>query len=170
MFFKGKWEIMQELNSWILSICGISVISLLAEIVLPNGKTNKLIKSVLALVSVSIIIYPLKIIDFNNLNFNSILNNAIVIDTEFVENRNNEKIIAFEKEIELNLSNNGYVNTKISISGFFQDEKLLIDKVFVDLRNCVLNDKNLNIDKYTNIVAIIKNIIDVKKEYIVFYE
>lgn len=161
---------MKEINSWILSICGIVVIGLLAEIILPNGKTNKLIKSVLALISVSIIVQPLKLIDLDNLNFDGLFNNTISINTQFVENRNNEKVKAIETEIETNLKNNGYSNTIISISGVYQDEKLLIDRVFVDLRNCVLNDKNLNIDKYTNIVAIIGNIIDVKKESIVFYE
>lgn len=161
---------MITISSWILSICGIVVVGLLAEIVLPSGKTNKLIKSVLALLSISTIIYPLKQIDFENFDINNLFDSQIKIDSEFVENRNNEKIKEIEIKIENDLLDNGYTCVDIEILGCYKKEKLLIENVYVDLSDLVLTDKKLNINKYTNIVAIIKNIIDVKEECIVFYE
>ena len=161
---------MSGVSSWILSVCGIVIVSLLAEIILPSGKTNKLIKSVLALFSVLTIIYPLKQIDLKNLDFSNVFSMQLNINSQFVENRNLEKINAIEVQIEETLEYNGFLNVDIGISGYYEVEKLLIDNVFVDLKNSVLTDKNLNINKYTNIVTIIKKLINVKEESIIFYE
>ena len=59
---------MNGVSDWILSITGIILVSLIVEIILPNGKTNNLIKSIVSIFSVFIIISPLK--DFNILNPN----------------------------------------------------------------------------------------------------
>ncbi len=161
---------MNFVSSWIISICGIIIVSLLAEIVLPNGKTNKLIKSILALFSVVTIISPLKQINLEKLNFSSFFNSRLSIDSNFVSNRNNEKIKTLEIQIEKDLELNGYKDIQISMNGYFEQEKLLIENVFVDLKNSVLSNKNMNINKYTNIIAIIKNLINIQEDSIIFYE
>ena len=56
------------------------------------------------------------------------------------------------------------------MNGYFEQEKLLIENVFVDLKNSVLSNKNMNINKYTNIIAIIKNLINIQEDSIIFYE
>ena len=52
---------MNGVSAWILSITGIILVSLVVEIILPNGKTNNLIKSIVSIFSVLIIISPLNI-------------------------------------------------------------------------------------------------------------
>ena len=52
----------------------------------------------------------------------------------------------------------------------FESKETIIKNLFVDLRDLVITDKKLNIDKYTNITAIIKNVISIKEEQIIFYE
>ena len=93
-----------------------------------------------------------------------------IIDKNFVEQREGEKIDGLEKTIELNLEKNGYKGTKVNIVGSFNDEKLNIETVFVDLSGLVLSDDSLNINKYTNIVAVIKNLLNVSEEKVIFYE
>lgn len=161
---------MNFVSSWIISICGIIIVGLLAEIILPNGKTNKLIKSILALFSVITIINPLKQIDFKNLDILNVLNDTISIDSSFVSNRNYEKIRTLEIQIEKDLEANGFKYIEVSINGDLKEEKLLFESVFVDLKNLVLSSDNLNINKYTNIIAIIKNLINVQEDSIIFYE
>ena len=50
------------------------------------------------------------------------------------------------------------------------NEKLLIKSVFVDLSKLVLSDKNLNINKYTNIVAIVRQFVNISQGQVVFNE
>ncbi len=159
-----------NISSWILSVTGIIIVTLLTEIVLPNGKTGKTIKSVLAVFSIFVIVSPLKVIDFNSFDFSSILTSKLGIDKEFIENREFEKILEYEKIIEENLNSSGYKDIKIKIKGEYKNENFNINNVFVDLKNLVLLNQNLNINKYTNIIAIIKNIIKVEEKNIIFYE
>ena len=50
------------------------------------------------------------------------------------------------------------------------DKDIKINKVYVDICDLVLSENLEHIDKYTNMIAIIKSIIDIKKENIVFNE
>lgn len=161
---------MNNFSSWILSIVGIIIVSLLVEVLLPKGNTSKLIKAVIAICSMFIIIKPLNNFNIQNINFSEVISSNIVINDNFIEERNKEKTTELEKNIEENLSLSGYNNIKISILYEYIEKKYNINTICVDLRDLVLSDRNLNINKYTNIVAIIKKITAIKEESIVFYE
>ena len=108
---------MNGFSACVLSITGIILVSLVVEIILPNGKTNNLIKSIVSIFSIFIIISPLKDFNINNFDISSIFNSQIVIDSAFINNRNEEKIKAYEKLIIDALTENGYLNVKITIKG-----------------------------------------------------
>lgn len=160
---------MSAISSWILGIAGIVLVGVLVEVLLPQGKLNKLLKSIVAVATILVIVSPLKNIDPNTLDFSKLFD-PIKIDNNFVEERQKGMIISLQEEIEKNLNSNGYSNVKVKIDGVVSAEKCEIKNVFVDLENLVLLDEKLNIDKYTNIVAIIQKSIDVNKENIIFYE
>lgn len=160
---------MSAISSWILGIAGIVLVGVLVEVLLPQGKLNKLLKSIVAVATIFVIVSPLKNIDPKTLDFSKLFN-PIKIDNNFVEERQKGMIISLQEEIEKNLNSNGYSNIKVKIDGVVSAEKCEIKNVFVDLENLVLLDEKLNIDKYTNIVAIIQKSIDVNKEDIIFYE
>ena len=54
-----------NLSAWVLSIVGIVVLTLMVDIIIPEGKTGKYIKGVFAMLTVFVIAMPLPKI-FNN--------------------------------------------------------------------------------------------------------
>lgn len=161
---------MSNFSSWILSLVGVIIVGLLTEILLPNGKTSKLIKAIVAIFSMFVLIKPLKNFNIQNFNFSEVISSNITIDDDFVEERSEEKIKELENIIEENLSLSGYKNIKIFINYEYIEKNYNINTIYVDLCDLVLSDKNLNINKYTNIAAIIKKITNIKEESIIFYE
>lgn len=161
---------MSSISSWILSVVGIVIVGLLVDIILPSGKTGKIIKNILAIFSIFVFVLPISKIDIKSINFSALFSGSIKIDENFVEKRNLEKIKALQNSIEKNLKENGFEGVNITISGKYENENLKISNIFVDLCSLVLKDEKLNIDKYTNIVAIIKKFVLVKEEIIIFYE
>ena len=157
-----------SLSTWVMSILGIVIISLLIEIILPNGKTSKIIKGIMAVLSIFVIISPIKNL-VGDINL-ELISKEFAIDKSFIANRDNEKLDVYKETIEKDLKSNGYLNISISFKTFLSKEETQIESVFVDLRGLVLSNEKLNIDKYTNITAIIKNIISVKEDSIIFYE
>ena len=160
---------MSQISQWILSIVALVMVGVVVEIILPQGKTNKLLKSIVAIFTVLILVLPIKNINLKAIDFSNIFQ-KFEIDQDFVDLRNKDMIVATQLEVQNNLSDNGYKNVTIKIEGSFDNENLLIKYIFVDLKNLVLSDENLNINKYTNIVAIIKKSIECKEESIIFYE
>jgi hypothetical protein len=159
---------LSEISKWIISICGIVLVGVLIEVVLPDGRTSKLLKTIVGIFSVLIIILPLKNFDFGTLDFSGLTD--LVIDEEFVKERESEKIAYVENELENNLELNGYLNVSVKIDGEYNSDELQISSLYVDIENMVLNDEALNINKYTNIVAIIKASVEVSEENVIFYE
>ena len=160
---------MSAISSWILGIAGVVLVGVLVEMLLLQGKLNKLLKSIVAVATILIIVSPLKNINISTLDFSNLFE-PIAIDNDFVESKQRKMLESLQLEIENNLATNGYQNVVIKIEGTISGEKCSISNVFVKLENLVLIDEKLNIDKYTNIVAIIKKSVDVKEENIIFYE
>lgn len=160
---------MGSISNWILSIIGMVLVLLLIDVLLPNGKTSKIIKSVLAVCFVLVIIMPIRNIDFNNFDYRNFFTD-FTIDQEFVENVRENMVENLKKDCENNLENSGYLNVSVDFETSNIDENLQIKKVYVDLRNLVLLDEKLNIDKYTNIIAIIKSLVNIEEDCVVFYE
>ena len=158
------------MSSWIISIAVAVLLGTLVEVVMPEGRLNKIIKSILGVLCMLIIISPLKSVDISKINFNSLFPQS-QIDTKFVEDRQSEQISLLESNIESNLETNGYKNVKVKIDGKIEtNNSLYIKNIFVDLENLVLNENLENINKYNNIVAIIQSSVEVQKEQVIFYE
>lgn len=153
------------LSSYVLSIIGIICIGIFADVVLPDGKMQNIVKTAVSVFTMLCLIKPIANFNINNVNFWG--SNAIEVDSTFVQTYENKKIETLTKNIEETLYNSGYLNVNISIT---TNEKNVICSIYVDLTKLVLTNKNLNINKYTNIVAIITRFVNINKENIVFYE
>ena len=153
-----------DFSSYIISIIGIIFVGVLAEVIIPNGKMHSVVKTTTAIFTILCIIKPFKSFDFSNYNF---FTTSLYVDSSFVQNYEEEKTDKLIEDIEISLKNSGFSNVKIRVE---KDEKKLISSIYVDLTKLVLTSENLNINKYTNIMAIIKQFVNISGENIYFYE
>ena len=148
-----------------LSIVGLVVINILVDIVLPKKSMGTMVKTICSFLIILSILTSFTNIDLSNISFDYSMTNNV--DSNFITNRAEELSNLYEKEIIKNLENNGYNEVSIDIK---LDNEQKIKNVYVDLSRLVLTENSLNINKYTNIIAIIKKIVNVKEEQIIFYE
>lgn len=158
---------MSSISAWILSLCGMILVGLLVDIIMPQKVLTKFVKTIIGLFTLFMVVSPIASLDLNNLSVEKIFS-TVEVDSNFVESREEEKLSALKKSIENTLNQNGYKNLKVNLE--VNEENGLITGVFVDLKNLVLSNENLNIDKYTNIVTIVKQFVTISEEEIVFYE
>ena len=80
-----------DFSSWVLSVIGVILISVIVEIVLPHGSVGKFIKSILSIFIIFVMISP--VVTFKNTNFfEKIFNqSAIEIDVEYIKKVNKQK-------------------------------------------------------------------------------
>lgn len=159
---------MSNISVWIISVTVATLLSAMVDVIMPQGKMLKIIKSVMGIFILIVIITPVKNFDLSKLDLSKI--NGFSIDNKFIEERSSDIFNSLKKEIESNLDSNGYKQVYVQINGNFSGGNLEVYSVYVDLENSVISEDMANINKYTNIVAIIKKTIDVDDEKVIFYE
>lgn len=132
---------MSSISTWVLSIAGIICISVLLELVMPEGQMNKYIKNIFSFVIILVIILPLPKLMNKNIDLSSMFQyQEIQLQEDFLEEINGSKLSSLQKTIEKDLSDLGYTGIKISISADIFDEKIDYKRVYVNLKNLVITE------------------------------
>ena len=124
---------MASFSSWILSIAGIVLTGVLIDLILPNGQTNKYIKSIFSIFVIFVTISPLINLINKDIDLNTLVNSQIQIDQNYIEHINNSRVLALNKSITNEAEKYGLNGIDIE---FIIDEKtttLKIEKVNIYL-------------------------------------
>lgn len=143
-----------DFSAWILSIVGVAAITLIVDILLPEGETAKYIKSVFGILTVFIIAMPLPGILGEEVDFSAVFeeSGAVSVDYEFVDQLNEMRIRNMETSIEEYLKKEGYY-CDVSLEASFKDGSMIIDKVYVKTEKSVIVGNEANIDIIRKLVA-----------------
>lgn len=125
---------MNMISTWLLSIAGIVILSVLSEFVLPEGQINKYTKVIFSFAILLVIIMPLpklfgKEFDLSKF-FPSYDSN---LQEDYLYQLNIDKLTALNKQLDEDVKAKGYNNIVISINANVLTEKMEIYSVFVDL-------------------------------------
>ena len=137
------------ISSWILSIAGVSLLSVLIDLFLPEGSINGYIKTVFNFAIILVIVTPVPSLLHKEFDTSLMFSNQeIVINNEYIYQLNRDKLTMLEQGIETKLEKEGLLNIDISISADIFTTQMLIESIYVDLSNLVIsnNDKHINIE------------------------
>lgn len=162
---------MQSISSWIISIAGVIVLSVLIELILPDGQMNKYIKSIFSFVIVFVIISPLPKLLKQDITFSEFFDSdqSFSIDTNYLEQVNLNKLVASQQQIENQCLDAGYKNVKVYINADIHSGAMVVQSVYVDLSELVLSStaEHTNISNIKiHITQIIQNNITISQESI----
>ncbi len=144
---------MSSISSWVLSIAGIVCISVIIEIIMPEGQMNKYIRGVLSFIIILVIISPLpNLLKAKDINVNPTIN-QIGIQQEFIDNFNIAKKDAYESDLSKLMENIGYGDVSFELNLKTDGEKYYFDKLFVDLSKLVIKENAQH-----------KDIVEIKEE------
>ena len=160
-------------SSWVISIVGVVLLSLIADIMLPEGQINKYIKSVFAIITVFVIVSPLPTF-FSN--FSQHTDDFFVSDEKFAINEDFLGELRFEKqrEKEILLKNvfeqNGFKNVGISIICDNQSVVFEIKTICLDIKNVVIQNEDKNINIKDKLCQLVYSAVGINADEVVFYE
>ena len=162
---------MESISSWVLSIAGVCILSVVIDLVIPEGKTNGIIKNVFSYAIVLVVVMPLpKLLKSNN-GFQDFFPQVdFTIQDDYIYNINQSKLDKWTESIMADLESVGINGVVVSISANIFDKNMQINAVYVDLYNVVISDKNKNINIKTEVVRVVLNYLDIDKDKVVFYE
>ena len=138
---------MSGVSSWLLSIAGVVILSVLAELVLPEGQINKYTKVIFSFVILLVIIMPLPKLFQKDFDINKYFNSSEnVLQEDYLYQLNLDKLTALNKDIAQELDDVGLENVVVSINANILTETLEIYGVFVDLSNLEYDESWTNKD------------------------
>ena len=159
------------MGGYLLSILGVVILGVVIDAILPSGGTSKYISGIFAIIVMFVIISPVLTWVKKGYNIKDYFTlQDITLDEKLLYNINNSKFTELEKEIEQELSDNGYTNVKVDIQFNIESTNVKISQVLVDLSNLVINENYVNINKYVYIRQVVQNKLNTTKEVIMFCE
>ena len=142
---------MESISSWILSIAGIICLSVLLELVLPDGQLNKYVKNIFSFVIIWVVIFPIPSLLKNvTIDQNIFVQEEILLQEDYLNKIENEKKENLKVCIENEFVKNGYNGVLISTKPNKKNDQIAM---FVDLSNLVISDEKVN-----------KNILEIKED------
>ena len=159
------------ISSWVLSIAGVVVLSILFDLFVPDGKLNSCIKTIFNFVIIIVVITPIPELLNKDFDTSTMFSNSqVVLQEDYIYQLNRDKLTMLETTMEETLSSEGYKNIDISISANIFVIEMKIETIFVDLGNLVIQQKDENINIKNEVVKCITSIVTISKENIVFSE
>lgn len=125
---------MSGVSSWLLGIAGVVILSVLAELVLPDGQINKYIKVIFSFMILLVIIAPLPGLFGKEYDFNKFFGGeSTELQEDFVYQNNLDKLTALTEDITSKIESAGLKNVEISINANILSEVFEVKSIYVDL-------------------------------------
>lgn len=147
--------------SWLLALMGVVLLSVLVDILLPSGQTNKFIKGIFSILIIFVIITPLLRLKNKEVSFSGLFEEGnIEVDEAFVASTKKRQYEQKEKEIKEILK-----NYEITI------DELVITLEAENINNIIdVKVKTKNIEQTSTIKNVIGGILSIEEKYILVYE
>ncbi|MBE7074439.1 MAG: hypothetical protein E7376_00440 [Clostridiales bacterium] len=162
---------MSGVSTWVLSIAGVCLLSVLVDLILPDGKVNATIKHIFSFVIVLVVLMPLPGLVKGEYNLDNVLSELeFEIQDEYIYNVNQAKLDKWTEAINHDLETKGIHGAVVSISANIFEINMEINAVYVDLYNVVITENLKNINIKTEVVNVVKCYLNIEKSQVVFYE
>ena len=146
------------LSGWVLSIAGVVSLSVIVELIMPEGNLNKYIRGVFSFIIMLVIIAPLPSLVGKNFDFSNIsLEGQYQLQEDYIYQMNVYKTQALQNDISNQIKQSGYENVVVSVSSENYSSQFKIKAIYVELANLVINGQA----QHTNIVDIEKEILQI---------
>ena len=160
-----------NLSSWVLTIVGMVVLSVIGDIILPQGKIAKTVKGVFAFITVLVIASPMPELFNGSFEvFSSLTDETHAFDEQISQTIYQMRVEQACSQIETTLGYKGVDNPEITIISENKDTFLEIEKIIINLDNAVIKEVDGNIIKTETIRQVVAESVGVAEEKVVVYE
>lgn len=159
---------LSTLSGWILSIAGVICISVIVELVMPDGQMNSYIKKILSFIIVLVIILPLPKLLKTEIDLNNIFDYSenIEVDEDYLYQLNLNKINIAKDDIETKIKSHGYNNVFVYVNADIFQNSMRFKSITVDLSGLVISGNS----EHNDITKIKKDISKIITEYVTIDE
>ena len=150
------------MNNYFYVVSGVVIILALLENVIPSSTSGKSVKTVISVIGVIVILSPITNVlkgDFNDFSVETNVNY-----NQYLQDYQNE---LSEYSIKYLLESEGYALNSVKVEGVYDGAKYMVNKVYLDFENLVINESDEHIDIIEKIKNLFKTRLNIIKAEIV---
>ena len=157
---------------WILSVGTTIIFASIISIIIPEGKMNSYIKSILSILVILVIIKPMLTTTINDYDFDKILNqDVVVLQDDFLNYTNDKKIQNIIKKCKTIINEIGIENPVVNIDYFVEENnQITIKEAKINLRNSVIISDKEHIDIIEDVKTVISDYLNIASDKVIIYE
>ncbi len=160
---------MNVLSTWILSLLGVIILGIAADLLL-GGKLKNFCRSIFAAAAVLIIVLPLPtIINKGCSDIGTLMNSEIPPDNTYISASTDYIADKLEKGTEEALKKDGIEGIEVKIT-LKKGEYTEIERVEIFIKKLVIENEMLHINKYEYLKKKVTEFLQVEEEMIRIYE
>ncbi len=155
---------MNAFAAWGLTILGLAIITTIAEMLLPQGKTRNVIRSVAATVATLVIVTPLPSLLRSGFDF-EFSGDEVTVDSDYLAYIDGVKANTFASAAKEYLKSKGLdgdYKIEVTVDGFY------VKSVKVNFADSIMNGNITNINK-SEIIKSIADYFDIDEEAVMAY-
>lgn len=154
------------MENWAISVVGTILLTVLADVILPDGQTNKYVKTALSVVVILAMLAPVVKIADGSLSFVSD-DKQYQAQSQYLYMVEQKQESEIEQRLISELAESGYKNCIVEAEATLNEQGLTIDKISVNLKNAVIPDGMSNILVTEDITDIVSKQCGVASEKVV---
>lgn len=154
------------MENWAISVVGTVLLTVLADVILPDGQTNKYVKTALSVVVILAMLAPVVKIADGSLSFVSD-DKQYQAQSQYLYMVEQKQESEIEQRLISELAESGYKNCIVEAEATLNEQGLTIDKISVNLKNAVIPDGLSNILVTEDITDIVSKQCGVASEKVV---
>ncbi len=154
------------MENWAISVVGTVLLTVLADVILPDGQTNKYVKTALSVVVILAMLAPVVKIADGSLSFVSD-DKQYQAQSQYLYMVEQKQESEIEQRLISELAESGYRNCIVEAEATLDEQGLTIDKISVNLKNAVIPDGLSNILVTEDITDIVSKQCGVASEKVV---
>lgn len=154
------------MENWAISVVGTVLLTVLADVILPDGQTNKYVKTALSVVVILAMLAPVVKIADGSLSFVS-YDKQYQAQSQYLYMVEQKQESEIEQRLISELAKSGYKNCIVEAEATLNEQGLAIDKISVNLKNAVIPDGMSNILVTEDITDIVSKQCGVASEKVV---
>lgn len=105
------------MEQWVLTVAGIAILSVLCDIILPEGQTRKYVKTVFGVVVTLVIVLPIVNLFNENFTFSSVTESQPTVQQQYLDSIDGRLQREKEQSLKSVLQANGIDVVSVSLDG-----------------------------------------------------
>jgi len=160
------------MRDWIINVAAIIILTVVAGMILPEGKTNKLIKSIFSVICLFVLIMPIQYISNGNFSVADVfsINDEVELDNDFLYYTFSKQAASLEEDCKELLEEQGITEVEVQIIFYTDKIAFVIEKVYINIENIVILENYQHININVEISNLLADSLNIETEQIVFYE